>query len=516
MAQESRIGQAIFGVTGIVVLSKLLGFAREMVIADRFGTSWEYDLLLLGMAAPVFINLVLVNSTNLLIVPSLTKIKTETDSVAYHRALWRIYSTLLVISFILTLAVMLLSPFLVRVIAPQIAPENYSQAELYCRLFALLIVLGFSESYLRSALNIEKNFLYPAAGTVVINIVAIAVIYFFSERLSVMAIVVGLLSGAFLQVLYLLRKLAGGKGVIRIKAEFFGENFRKIISVGFAVIAVEIFSRTYFLIDRYYASGMESGVVSALNYCSMLVMLPVNIIAFAVTAVTFPFLSERASGEAAASFSSLLKTTLRLLLALGIPCALFYGLFSRELVTAVFYRGAFDNQSLELTSRILVYLAPYLLSIFLYAVLIQACYASGRQKIVLVFAVAAMTLKFVLAGFLSDNLGLIGIPLSSSIVQAAMVAALIMVLVADRKIELDRSFGDVFFKTIVASLPIIMLAILYQQIFTGDDAGSILYRYRILPAILITIILYLIIGKALKLPETSKIWEMLLAVRKTR
>lgn len=516
MAQESRIGQAIFGVTGIVVISKLLGFAREMVIADRFGTSWEYDLLLMGMAAPVFINLVMVNSTNLLIIPSLTGIKGATDSGAYSRALWRIYSTLLVISFALTLAVILLAPFLVRMIAPQIAPESYPQAELYCRLFALLIVLGFSESYLRSALNIEKNFLYPATGTVVMNVIAIAIIYFFSRQLSVMAIVVGLLSGAFLQVLYLLLKLAGPKGVTRIKAEFFGEDFRKIVAVGFAVIAVEIFSRTYFLIDRYFASGMESGVVSALNYCSMLVMLPVNIIAFAVTAVTFPFLSERASSEAAESFSSLLKTTLRLLLALGIPCALFYGLFSRELVTAVFYRGAFEKESLEMTSRILVYLAPYLLSVFLYAVLIQACYASGRQKTVLVIAVIAMVTKFILTGLLADRWGFIGIPLSSSLVQTATVAALFAVLVADRKIKPDRSLGGVIIKTILASLPIILLAILYHQIFTGEVISSVLYRYRILPAILIAVILFLIVGKAVRMPETSKIWELILAGRKTR
>ncbi len=48
MSMNPAIRQAIFGVSGIVIISKLIGFLREMVIAERFGTSQEYDIFLLA------------------------------------------------------------------------------------------------------------------------------------------------------------------------------------------------------------------------------------------------------------------------------------------------------------------------------------------------------------------------------------------------------------------------------------------------------------------------------------
>ena len=54
MSMNPAIRQAIIGVSGIAIISKLVGFLREMVIAERFGTSQEYDIFLLAVSAPVY------------------------------------------------------------------------------------------------------------------------------------------------------------------------------------------------------------------------------------------------------------------------------------------------------------------------------------------------------------------------------------------------------------------------------------------------------------------------------
>ncbi|MCX6829225.1 MAG: hypothetical protein NT002_08070 [candidate division Zixibacteria bacterium] len=500
MPTEARIRQAIIGVSGIAILSKLLGFLREMVIAERFGTSRQYDILLIGIAAPIFFNLVLVNATNFLVVPFLSK-KMSQESNSGWRSFWSLANSLLIIVILLVLAIIAAAPLLVKIVGPSLAGDDLQNGIFYCRIISLLVLLGFLESLFRSALNVRKEFVYPAAGSIILNVIAISAIYLFSGSMSVMAILIGLLVGSFCQVLFLFLKLLGFKVTRYFHLTLFDADARGLLAVGGMIIIVELISRTYFLIDRFYASDLAPGVVSALNYGSLLVMLPVSVAGLAIANVTFPYLSDRLHGNQPGRFAELLRSTIQLSLVIGVPCGIFYLFFARELTAAVFLRGAFDLESLAMTSRLLVFLVPHLVSLFFYSLLMQACYASGRQRYVLAIAAVAVILKFGLTGLFKGMLDYPGIALATSVVEVLTLGMLMLVLARDGQIAGVRTHLLVSGKVALASLPMAAIGYYYKNLPDFSVGLSLISRFRIIPAFILSATGFVIIGYLTRIPE---------------
>ncbi|SYZ74199.1 membrane hypothetical protein [Candidatus Zixiibacteriota bacterium] len=504
MTAAVGIKRSILGVSGVILFSKLLGFLREMVIAERFGTSHYYDVLLIGIAAPVFFNMVLVNATNLLMVPLLSRRMASGDEADGWRHFWALFNSLLSIVILIMIGVIIAAPYLVRLVGPSLQLEDFSRGVFYCRLISVLVLLGFLESFLRSALNVKKEFIYPATGIIILNITAIAAIYIFSREFSVMSILLGLIAGTLFQDIYLFLRLLGFNILRYFHAQFFPNDIRHAFAAAGIIVLVEFLSRTYFMIDRYFASGMASGVVSALNYGNLLILLPVSVAAFAISAVTFPYLSDRAGEKQTAEFGYLLHKTLRASLVIGIPCGIFYLLFARDLTAAVFLRGAFDTTSLAVTSKIVILLAPLLTCLFISTILIQACYAAGKQVAVLIVAVLAIVVKFFSTAILSKYFDYPGIALSTTITGIMTVALTMLILSRSRRLT---EIGDLFsavVKISAASLPIAALGYFYSRLPEFEKGMSLLVRFRVVPAIAISFVLFLAIGYIIKLQEVRE------------
>jgi putative peptidoglycan lipid II flippase len=505
LAESVNIRRAIFGVSGIVIFSKLLGFIREMVIAERFGTSPEYDLFLIAIALPVFFNVVIVRAINFLTVPFLTKKLNSENGPVNFGAIWSSFNSLLAIVILLIVLLVLSAPMLVKLIDDGLTGSDLDTAVLYCRLISLLLLFGFMESFFRSALNIKKQFAYPVSGTIVLNIIVISLIYIFSAKLSVTSILLGLLIGSFAQILFLALKLINAEWLRNFRWGFFNSETKKLLSIGGTVVIVEFLVSTFFLIDRHFASDMASGIVSALNYGSMLVMLPVSVIGLAVASVTFPYLSERADDSHKDSFSNLLRSSLTLSLTIGLPCGIFYFMFARDVTAAAFFRGAFDLTSLNLTSEILIMLTPYLLSLFLYTLLIQAFYSAGYQKSVLIIAVAMVCLKYLLTSLFVGIFGFKGIPLATSLVYFLAVIIFIVIMKERGRLNNILSLVISILKITVASVPIIIIGYYYQTLPDYTVNTNVFSKFRVIPAAILSLLLFIGIGYILRITPVREI-----------
>jgi putative peptidoglycan lipid II flippase len=501
---DLNIKKAIFGVSGIVLISKILGFIREMVVAGFFGTSLDYDIFLVAIAGPVFFNLVIVHATNYLIVPFLSTRATTSEREEWYD-IWSVFNSLLSAVVIVVVLIVAAAPLVVRIIAPDLAGEALKRGVFYCRGASVLIFLGFLESFLRSALNVKKRFVYPALGTIILNSIVIIIVYLFSGALSVFSILLGLIAGTTAQVTFLLIRFWNIKILRSFNFRLVTGEVKRLLSAGAAVVLVELMTSTYFLIDRYFASTMTEGVVSALNYCSLLVMLPVSIVGFAIASVTFPFLSERAGEDKRHDFASLLHSALSLSMVIALPCGIFYMVFAREITAGVFLRGAFDLNSLEITSRILVPLGPYLVCLFLYYILIQACYSSGRQKAVLYTAIFSVILKFILTALFRNFFGYPGIGAATSAVQIFTIGAMAVILAGDDRIRHINLLAVKAVKVLAAALPIVVIAYFYRDLSDFEVGMSTLSRIRVVWAALLSFLFFAGAGYILKISEVRSL-----------
>lgn len=510
MSTGQSIRQAIFGVSGVVLISKFSGFIREMVIAERFGTTSEYDVFLIAIAVPIFFNVVVVRSVNFLSVPFLTRQLSETDKIAGKRNIWSVYNSNLMVVITICLAVIALAPQLVRLISENLSATEFSQGVIYCRLATLLILLSYHESFLRSALNVKKHFAYPIAGIIINNVVIITLIYIFSGRLSVGAILLGLLTGVLVQNIFLLLRLWNVRFFGFFNLKLFNKTVRHTLSAGATIITIEMLMRAFFIIDRYYAADMTAGVVSALNYCSLLVMLPVSVVGYAIAAVTFPYLSERTGPSHRREFSDLLKKSLSLSLTIAVPAGIFYFIFAEEITAAVFLRGAFDLTSLRLTSEILITLAPYLICQFIYTILIQAHFSAGLERRVLYTAIMAVILKLILTGIFSSILDYPGIGLATSTVFLLTVSILVVSLIKTDRLRNVHGLAILLLKLVLASLPILVVGYFYQDLSAFAPGMNLLSKMRVIWAAPPAAFLFILAGYGLKVDIIRQAFKDLL------
>ncbi|HOP07594.1 MAG TPA: lipid II flippase MurJ [candidate division Zixibacteria bacterium] len=444
---SARARTAVLSVAAVLVVSRLLGFVREMVIADKFGTSAQYDLYLIALILPALAYGVINFASYYLFVPFITR-KLEqqpelSDAAASWRNLWPAINLTHLLSLAITLGIVLTAPLIMKIWGRDYDAEQFARIVWFSRLTAVMVLLGTSEAFMRAYLNVRKIYSYPAAGYIVFNLTSILSILLLHHQLGVAAVAVGLVGGLFLQNVYLSLRLAGFHPLSGFRAVIWSDESRAFIGTASILLLIELINRSYFLADRYVAPGFGEGVVSALNYCQVLVQLPESILGFAIGAVVFPMFSASASANQRERFAETYRTAVNSALLFAVPLAVFMYLYAEPLVRLLFQRGAFDAESARVTSELFRPYIPAVLALFVVSTSVRACYGAGWGKTVLLFAAVMLLVKFAATGILPLWFGYQGISAATSLAHLGM-ALMLMILtirrsaaVAGRRIGFD-------------------------------------------------------------------------------
>lgn len=399
----------------VVLLSKIIGFAREVIIAAHFGTGLVYDTYLIAVSLPVALYTLIGYSFTNLFIPAYTQAAMADDKDAAFRSLAGRFTASLGVVAVATAVVFAAAPRLLSWIAPGLPDDRLAEAIPIMRISSVIILFALLEAYFRSALNAEKRFLLPAAAPIMANVVMIASVVSFAGRLSTGAVLWGMVLGYLVQVAvnYVpFRRLGVPVVSLRLRWE---KAMGVFFSAAVIILLIESAWQVYALVDRYYASSLSPGIVSALGYSYLLVMIPVSILAYALSTVLFPYLSESFARDDAARSAYLMERGITVSLLLAVPVAVVCWVYADPLVTVVFRRGAFDDRSVAYTARLLQYSALGLAGQFLIWIMSRAFYAAGRNLLFLGLAAAMVALKIGAAALMVGPLGFVGLAASSSL-----------------------------------------------------------------------------------------------------
>ncbi len=451
---SGRIRTAVFSVAGVVFLSKVFGFLREMVIADKFGTSADYDLYLIATILPALFYGILNYAGFYLLVPYFSRRLAQRqggDSDENWRSIWPVINVNVVASLTVTIIIVLAAPLVMKIWTGGFSDAMFARVVFFSRITAVAIVLGTTEAFIRAFLNVKKIFVYPAAGYIVFNLFSITSIILLYQRLSVGAVAFGWIGGLFLQNLYLLARLRGFEPFKGFRQTLYNSDVRTLLSTAGFLFAVELVNRSYFMIDRYFAVDFGEGVVSALNYSQVLVQLPDAIIGFAIGSVLFPMFSE--SFEAGGSrFGVLYRKTVSLAVLLAVPLAVVFYVNAEEIIYLVFFRGVFDAESVAITSAVLRPHALSIVALFVVSTSIRACYAGNWARQVLTFTIMLFVIKWVATALLSRWFGYSGITAATSLALIAFALSMLIFLIFRARLDGKWQFVLVLVRLIVAGL----------------------------------------------------------------
>ena len=359
MTEHQKIAKAASTIGMGTLLSRILGFLRDMVIAQFFGAGMAADAFFVAFRIPnLWRRLVGEGSLTISFIPVYTEYLTR-HSKEETREVTHIAFTIAGIGlFILTLLGIFFSPILIRIVAPGFIqiPEKFQLTVTLNRIiFPYLFFMGLF-ALCMGILNSMRHFFAPAIAPIFLNLSMIVSVLLFYQVLQkpVMALAAGVLAGGLIQFLFQIPFLLKRGVSFRFNFHFSHPAIKRIGSlmvpglIGTAVYQINVF------VDTIFASFLPSGSVSYLFFADRLMEFPLGIFAIAIGMASLPSLSALASQGKREELRETLSFTFRLVSFISIPAMI--GLISLKtpIIHLLFQRGQFDVRATVMTAQALL------------------------------------------------------------------------------------------------------------------------------------------------------------------
>ncbi|MDG6779090.1 murein biosynthesis integral membrane protein MurJ [Thiomicrorhabdus sp. zzn3] len=401
-----RIIKATATVGGMTMISRILGFVRDVIIARYFGASMGADAFFVAFKIPNFFRRLFAEGAfSQAFVPVLAEAKEKRGQQAVKHLVNAISFRLGGILLLLTAFGVFGSSLWMLVFAPGFLdePEKFALAsDMLSITFPYLMLISLVA--LSSAImNTYNRFAVPAFTPVFLNLVLISFAVWVSPLLEVpvMALAWGVLVAGVVQLLFhlpFLYKLGLLPHPSRESDPGVGEVKRLMLPALFGVSVAQI----NLLIDTVLASFLVTGSVSWLYYSDRLMEFPLGVFGVALATVVLPGLSKKAANENWHGFQQDLDSALRLVLIIGLPATLGLLLLAQPLIVSLFHYGAFTDHDVAMSGASLMAYSFGLLGFILVKILAPAFYSRKDMKTPVKVAVVALVVNTVM------NLILIG------------------------------------------------------------------------------------------------------------
>ena len=387
--------RALATVSGMTLVSRILGFVRDAIIARMFGAGLATDAFFVAFRIPNLLRRLFAEGAfSQAFVPILAEYKSRNGHDETRRLVDRTATTLALVLVAVSAIGIAVAPIIIYVSAPGFAaePEKFALTVAMLRVTFPYILFISLVSLAGGVLNTWSRFAIPAFTPTLLNVAFIVGALFFAPYFHppVMVLAWAVFAGGILQLALQLPALARIGMLPRPSLALRDPGVRRILTLmGPAVIGVSV-SQVSLLLNTIFASFLETGSVSWLYYADRLMEFPTGLLGVALGTILLPSLARHYSTDSRDEYSALLDWGLRLTLMLALPAAVALALLAVPLIATLFMHGAFDANDLFQTRRALVAYSVGLLGLILVKVLAPGFYA--RQNIRTPVKIAIITL----------------------------------------------------------------------------------------------------------------------------
>ena len=382
-------------VSGMTLLSRILGFVRDFVIARTFGAGMATDAFFVAFRLPNLLRRLFAEGAfSQAFVPILAEYKNRRGEDETRRLVNHVATLLFLALLVVSLLGIALTPFLIYATAPGFTADAGKFAltvELTRITFPYILFMSLV-ALSAGVLNTWGRFALPAFTPVLLNLSFIAMALLAAPWFDppVLALAWAVFIGGVLQLAIQLPALAKIGMLPRFSFSLKDSAVRRILKLmAPAVLGVSV-SQISLLINTVFASFLPSGSVSWLYFADRMMEFPAGLLGAALGTILLPSLSKFHADEKPAQFSALLDWGLRMTLILTLPAALALALLAVPLLATLFQHGAFAATDVLQTRSALVAYSIGLSGLILVKVLAPGFYA--RQNIRTPVTIALLTL----------------------------------------------------------------------------------------------------------------------------
>ncbi len=353
-ARAAGIPAAAALLAGSVLLSRVLGFARESLLAYQLGASGEADAYYAAFQIPdLFNHLLAGGALSIAFLPLYTRVRTEQGDAAAERLLATVFGTLGAIAFAATIALWLFAEPLVALQFPRFDAAKQALTVHLTRI-VLPAQIGFVlGGIVQVPLLARGRFVAAALAPLLYNLGIIAGGMLLAPRLGVEGFSWGALVGAIAGPLLVPWLDARRRVRVRIRIAPFDPTFLRYL----VVAAPLMFGQTLLTVDEWYGRWfgglLGDGVIAQLSYARKLMLVPVAVVGQAIGAAALPTLAQLHAAGRRDEVNRVVLAALRAGVSLGAIAGAAAFAFAEPLVRLVYRHGAFTSADAAEVARLL-------------------------------------------------------------------------------------------------------------------------------------------------------------------
>jgi len=387
--------RALATVSSLTLVSRILGYLRDFIIARAFGASLATDAFFVAFRIPNLLRRLFAEGAfSQAFVPVLAEHKNRTSPEETRRLVDGV-GTLLFLALVAVAALgMAVAPIIVYISAPGFAADTVKFGLTVTMLRITFPYIAFISlvAFAAGILNTWNRFSLPAITPAMLNIAFIVGALFFADYFDppILVLAWAVFVGGALQLILQIPALARLGLLPRPRLNWSHPGVRRMLKLmAPAAFGVSI-SQVSLLINTIFASFLVSGSVSWLYYADRLMEFPAGVLGVALGSILLPSLSKYHADARHAEYGELLDWGLRLAFLLAVPSAVALAVLALPLVATLFHYGRFAAEDAWMTRQALVAYSVGLLGMILVKILAPGFYA--RQNIVTPVKIGILTL----------------------------------------------------------------------------------------------------------------------------
>jgi putative peptidoglycan lipid II flippase len=470
----------ILTVGGYTLLSRLTGFARDIMLAAIIGAGPVADAFFVAFRLPNHFRAIFAEGAfNAAFIPAYARIRTQGGPEAASRFGDRIFTLLLASQIVLLALALLFTPQVIEVLAPGFSrePNQFALAISLTRITFPYLLLITLVTLWSGILNAMHRFAAAAAAPILLNVAMMATLALaFRFPSAGHAAAWGVLISGVLQA-----ALVGGAafcaGVMTsFRALHWDDDvkrfFRALVpaTIGSAGTQLALFA------DTIIASFLSAGAISALYYADRIDQLPIGVIGIAVGTVLVPEMTHRLAAGDEQGARSAQNRAIEFALLLALPCVVAFLVVPGLIMRALFMHGAFTDADAHAAAMTLMAYTIGLVPFVLIRSVVAPFLARGDTATPVKAALIGTAVNIVFKVVLMVPLSQVGLALATSI--GAWINFILVLFFAARAglIAPDANLKASLIKLAAAAIVLALVLVIADPLVTA--LSSSLSRFR--------------------------------------
>ncbi len=462
-------------VSVLTLVSRMFGYVRDMIIANKLGTGGIADAFIIAYRLPNFFRqLTAEGAVNNSFVPIfsgklIAEGKEESSKFASMVLGW-----LVVIVFCLTIMMIIFMPNIMNVLALGFKSDKEKMSNVieFGRIVFPYLLLVSIISLFSGILQSLGKFAVAAIVPALLNIGMIIALVWGSQytETPAHALCYGILIAGVIQAVILYFSVKKNGIFVKLALPKITAD-TKLLSkrmlpgiIGGGVMQLNV------LIDNIIGTTISSAV-SYLYYADRLTQFPLALVGTALGIAMLPSLSKFVKAENYIEASKIQNRAIEVALFLIVPAALGFLLLSSELIDLMFRHGAFNYDSVKGTAATLAVLSLGLPAFVMVKVFLPSFFAAGDTKTPVKIALLCLTVNTVSALILTRFIGYLGLALSTILSSWINVACLVSKLTKDKVFIIDQELKQAALKILISAVTMIVTIVVLKYILALNLLG---------------------------------------------